>query len=121
MPSESSNPTVADLIERLTKIRERLFWLQSVWAVSLSPDVAFEADRYRDLFGDLADQLRKQDAEALDRLTAGHESLLFADASPKPTVPLAAQQLVELIGEVRNQRSHPRPPKPQDYALQNWP
>ena len=48
-----------NLAGRLTAIRERLFWLQAVWANSLSPDVAREADRYRELFRELADQLRQ--------------------------------------------------------------
>jgi hypothetical protein len=31
--------TVEDLVARLTAVRERLFWLQAVWATTLSDDV----------------------------------------------------------------------------------
>lgn len=112
---EDTPDSAANLEERLTAIRERLFWLQAVWTTTLSPDVAREADRYRELFRELADELRKQDPESVDRLVAGHEPLLLCDPSPpKPTVPIATQQLIELAFEVRGQRR--QSPKPQhDY------
>ena len=119
MPSESS---AQDLIVRLTAIRERLFRLQAVWATSLSPDVALEADRFRQLFHDLASQL--QDRREVDALIAGHEALLLCDPSPpKPSVPLAAQRWFELIGEVRSGHSPTPQPKPAGYVpdgLQNF-
>src|ERR1700692_3305317 len=99
---EVAPDTAANLVERLTAIRERLFWLAACWATTLSPDTAYEADAYRELFRELADQLRKQDSGALDRITAGHESLLFAESSPKPTLALAVQRWFELVGEIRN-------------------
>ena len=108
-PQPARDP--AKLVERLTKIRERLFWLAAVWANTLSPDVAYEADRFRQLFRDLADELRKQDADAADRLIRGHEALLLSDPMPKPTLPLRTQNWIEMAGEVR---STPRPaPKEQ--------
>ena len=108
---------VESLIARLTAIRERLFWLQAVWANSLSPDVALEADRYRQLFRDLADELRKQDSDAAERLIAGHEALLLAEPFPgKPKIPLAAQQWFEIVAELRAERPKPAAPKPPDYC-----
>src|SRR5437899_2488862 len=71
--------TAAELTARLTVIRERLFWLQAVWATTLSPDVYHEADKYRELFRDLGDQLSAIDPAALDRLIVGHEALLLAE------------------------------------------
>lgn len=106
----------ANLVERLLAIRERLFWLQAVWATTLSPDIAWEADRWRERFRSLADELRKHDAEALDRIVAGYESLLLAEPMRKPTIPLATQQLFELACEVRSERSQPAQPKPQGYV-----
>lgn len=114
---EDAPASVENLIARLTAIRDRLFWLQSVWAVSLSHDVAYEADSYRQVFRELSDQLRKQDADAADKLIAGHEALLLADLSPpKPTLPIATQRWFELAGEVRSERSQPPQPKPTGYV-----
>lgn len=119
MASET-NPTqpqnASDLVTRLLAIRERLFWLHACWATTLSPDIAFEADRYRELFRELGDELRKQDAGALDRITAGYEALLLAEPMPKPTIPLAAQQWHEIAAEVRNERSTPPEAKPIGYV-----
>lgn len=112
MPSDSSPQNV---IARLIAIRERLFRLQAVWTTSLSPDVALEADRFRQLFHDLASQI--QDRREVDALIAGHEALLLCEPTPpKPTVPMAAQRWFELAGEIRSERSRPEPPKPEGYV-----
>ncbi len=103
--------------QRLTQIRERLFWLQAVWSNTLSPDVAREADKYRELFHELAAHLNEHDPDAVDKLIRGHEALLLADPFPsKPTLPVAAQQWFELAGEVRNERSQLPKPKPDGYV-----
>lgn len=108
---------LTDLIARLERIKQRLFMLQSVWANTLSLDVAREADGHRELFRDLADALRKNDVDALDRITAGYESLLLAEPLPaKPTIPLETQQLFELTQEVRRERTKPTAPRPNDYV-----
>jgi hypothetical protein len=115
--AEQAPDSVDGLVVRLHAIRERLFWLQAVFANTLSPDVAMEADRYRELFRDLAEELRKQDAEALERITTGHENLLFAEPMPKkPTISLALQERFELIEEVRAQRPRPPEKKPDGYV-----
>jgi len=117
IPSESLNtPQRDDLIARLTAIRERLFWLAACWATTLSPDIAWEADRYRKLFHDLADELCKLDADAVDALIVGHEALLLAEPTSKPTIPLAAQRWHELAGEVRSAPAVPPKPKRDDYV-----
>ena len=114
MPSESSATT--DLVQRLLAIRERLFWLHAVWSTTLSPNVAMEADRYRKLFRELADELRQKDSAALEPIIAGYEALVFAEPIKKPIIPLAAQQWHELAGELRSQLSQPAPPpKPPGY------
>ena len=107
-------PLESNLVERLTAIRERLFRLQAMWAVTLSPDVALEADGFRKLFHDLASQV--QDRREVDALIAGHESLLLCEPTPKPTVPMSAQRWFELAGEVRSERRRPEAPKPQGYV-----
>ena len=95
--------SVEDLVSRLTAIRERLFWLQAVWATTLSHDVYQEADRYRQLFHDLGEQLKDKAADELDSLVAGHEALLLAEPiSQKPTLSLETQRWFELAAEVRN-------------------
>ena len=99
-PKVVDTATAEELTARLTAIRERLFWLQAVWATTLSPDVYQEANRYRDLFRTIGEQLNAIDPAALDRLVVGHEALLLAEpASPKPQISLAAQQWFELAGE----------------------
>ena len=109
--------SVPNLVARLMAIRERLFWLAACWANSLSPDIAYEADRYRALFRDLADELRKKDRDALEQITSGHENLLFAEPSPaKPSIPLMVQQLYELGSEVQSQHTQPPNPKPAGYV-----
>jgi hypothetical protein len=108
--------TIENLVARLTAIRERLFWLAACWATTLSPDIAREADRYRDLFHDVAEQLRKQDPEKVDALITGHEALLLAEPSSKPTLPSRWQQWFELAGEVRGERSQLPRPKPPGYV-----
>jgi hypothetical protein len=104
---QNAPDTVPNLVARLTAIRERLFWLTAYFATTLSADIAREADRYRELFQQVAEQLRKQDPDAVQKLVQGHESLLLAELSPRPTLPMAAQQWFELAGEVRNERSQP--------------
>ena len=94
-------------------MRERLFWLQACWATKLSPAIAWEADRFRKLFHDLSDELRKLDADALDTLIAGYKALLLAEPTTKPAIPLAAQRWHELGGEVRS-LGHVQP-KPDGY------
>jgi hypothetical protein len=107
--------SVENLVSRLQGIRERLFWLQAVWATTLSPDIAWEADRYRQLFRDLGDQLRKQDATALDRIVAGHEALLLAEPMrPKRSIPLETQRWAELRWAASQGRVRQTPSRPAD-------
>ena len=114
---ESNNAAQRDdLVARLTAIRERLFWLAACWATTLSPDIAWEADRYRKLFHELADELRKLDADAVSHLMEGYEALLCAEPMNKPTIPLAAQRWHELAGEVRSAPAVPQKRKPDGYV-----
>jgi len=114
---ESNNAAQRDdLVARLTAIRERLFWLAACWATTLSPDIAWEADRYRKLFHELADELRKLDADAVETLIVGHEALLLAEPTTKPTIPLAAQRWHELAGEVRSEPAVHQKRKPDGYV-----
>jgi hypothetical protein len=108
---------VEELIARLTAIRERLFWLQAVWANTLSPHVYYEAESYRILFQDLSEPLRGQDPAALDRIVAGHEALLLSEpGAPKPIVPLAPQKLFELAAETQSSRSVRPATNPSGYV-----
>lgn len=116
-PDDTPQDSPESLVARLTEIRDRLFWLQAVWTNTLSPDVAREADRYRELFRELSEQLRKLDPDAVDQLIAGHEALLLAEPSPpKPTIPRDAQRWFELTCELRGQRRQAPMPKPVGYV-----
>lgn len=111
-PVPVSDGSVPGLVARLTAIRERIWRLQAMFAVSLSHDCALEANRYLGLFQDLAQQLRAKDAGALDSLVRGHESLLLAPALPiKQSIPLSTQQLVELRWEAATQAPIRRAPE----------
>lgn len=116
-PAKADDASAEDLVARLTAIRERLFWLQAVWATTLSHDVYQEADRYRQLFHDLGEQLKAKAPDELDRLVAGHEALLLAEPiSQKPTLSLAMQRWFELAAEVRNMPSLEHPSHPNGYV-----
>jgi hypothetical protein len=109
--------TVEELVNRLTSIRERLFWLQAVWASTLSPDVYQGAERYRSLFQQLNGQLKQQDPAEADRLVAGHEAPLLSEpAAPRPRLSLATQHWFELAGEVRSARVVRAAPNPDEYV-----
>jgi hypothetical protein len=107
IPSEST-ATVAELVERLTAIRERIWRLRSVYAVTLSQDTAVEANQYVDLFQSLAAELRVRDADALEALTRGHEStLLSPPVTVRPTIPLATQMWCEMKWLAQRQPEEP--------------
>ena len=115
--SEQCDASVEDLVSRLTAIRERLFWLQAVWATTLSHDVYQEADRYRQLFHDLGEQLKAKAPDELDRLISGHEALLLAEPiSHKPTLSLANQRWFELAAEIRNPPAGGHSTQPDGYV-----
>ena len=116
-PATPGDASVEDLVARLTAIRERLFWLQAVWATTLSHDVYQEADRYRQLFHDLGEQLKAKAPDELDRLISGHEALLLAEPiSRKPTLSLANQRWFELAAEIRNPPAGSHSPQPDGYV-----
>ena len=70
-PAEDS---AEDLVKRLTAIRERLFWLTTVYATTLSHDVAYEADNYRRIFRELGHRLNAIDREAYERLVSSKQA-----------------------------------------------
>jgi hypothetical protein len=116
-PAKADDASAEDLVARLTAIRERLFWLQAVWATTLSHDVYQEADRYRQLFHDLGEELRAKAPDELDDLIAGHEALLLAEPiSQKPTLPLASQRMFELAGELQSTQTAKPQPRPAGYV-----
>jgi hypothetical protein len=111
---EAMNPAVSDLLKRALalsvdervafakQIRDHLFWLQAVWATTLSSDLYQEAEKFRAIFQELCGQLRQQDPAAANRLIAGHEALLLSEpAPPKPRISLATQNMIELVGEIQ--------------------
>jgi hypothetical protein len=103
----------AELVTRLEAIKDRIFRLHAVFAVSLSHDAAMEANRYLILFQDLALQLQAKDADALAALTLGHESLLLSPpVSVRQSIPLQTQRFVELRWEAMQSpaRREPKPP-----------
>jgi hypothetical protein len=116
-PVKIVDATVENLVARLTSIKERIFRLHAVYAVSLSLDVAVEANRYVILFQDLAVQLEAKAPDALAALTLGHEALLLSPPVPaKKSVPIEAQRIVELQWEISRApvRRAPTPPEVPD-------
>ena len=97
----SGTETAESLASRLAAIRERIWRLQALFAVSLSRDCAIEANQYLRLFQTLAQKLKEKDASAFDNLVRGHESLLISPAVPvKQTIRIETQKLCELRWEV---------------------
>ena len=109
--AEPADASVEDLVTRLTAIRERIWRLQSVFAVSLSQETAIEANKYLVLFQALAEQLKAKAPAELGRLVSGHESLLLSPPVPvKQTIPLDVQRFCEIRWEA-SQSPMRRPPK----------
>jgi hypothetical protein len=97
VPLQRDESSIDDLVQRLTLVREHIWRLQAMFAVSLSHDCAMDANRYLTLFQDIAQKLREKDPGALEEITRGHESLLLSPPiAVKQSVPLSTQNLVEL-------------------------
>lgn len=113
-PVPADDP-VANLVARLEAIRERIWRLQAVYAVSLSHDCAIEADRYLQLFQTLAEQLKARDAAAFGDLVRGHESLLLSSPVPvRQTIPLDVQRFCEIRWEAQQSPTRSTPTRPAD-------
>jgi hypothetical protein len=105
--------SVEELQERLTAIRERVFRLRALFAVTLSHDVALEADQYLRLFQRLGRELQARDKDKFDSLVTGFESLLLSPpVAVRPTVPLATQRLIEMRWEAMTSPAPPLPRRP---------
>jgi hypothetical protein len=97
----------------LTAIRERVFRLRALFAVTLSHDVALEADQYLRLFQRLGRELQARDKDKFDSLVTGFESLLLSPpVAVRPTVPLAIQRLIEMRWEAMTSPAPPPPRRP---------
>jgi hypothetical protein len=112
--SASASPaTTAELVERLTAIRERIWRLRAVFAVTLSHDAAVEADRYVEMFQSIGRELQAKDAGEYAALTRGHEALLESPpVTVRPTIPLAVQHLAEMRWEAATQARLRAPKRP---------
>jgi len=114
-PLPVPDDSVQSLVSRLAAIRERIWRLRAMYAVSLSHDCLMESDRYLTLFQDLAEKLREKDKAALEALTSGHESLLLSPPIPaKQNIPLSTQRLVEMRWEAMTQPTQRAPKRPAD-------
>ncbi|MGD0135264.1 MAG: hypothetical protein ABSE57_24725 [Bryobacteraceae bacterium] len=103
---EKQDATAEELVARLTAIRERIWKLRAMFAVTLSQDAALEADRYLRLFQQLGQELIAKDKGAFDSLVIGHEALLLSPPTTvRQTIPLATQRLVEMRWEAMTRRS----------------
>jgi hypothetical protein len=101
-----STATVPELVERLTAVRERIWRLRALFAVTLSHDAAIEANQYVKLFQSLGAELQAKDAAEFAKLTTGHEALLMSPpVTVRPTIPLATQLWCEMRWEAAQQRS----------------
>jgi hypothetical protein len=120
-PSEAS---VDDLVARLESIKDRIFRLQAVFAVSLAHDAAIEANRYLCLFQTIAADLKLKNPEALEKIVAGHEFAILSPAIPfKRTVSLDTQRMIELRWESQSgptRRELPKP-RPDGYVADGLP
>lgn len=100
-PEPKPDASSEELVARLESIKERIFRLRAVHAVSLSLDAATEANRYLILFQDLAQELRAKDPEALTALNLGYGATLNSPPVPvRQSIPLDTQKLIELRWEV---------------------
>jgi hypothetical protein len=107
VPSEST-ATVAELVERLTAIRERIWRLRALFAVTLSHDTAIEANQFVKLFQSLGAELQAKDPGEFAKLTAGHEALLTSPpVTLRPTIPLATQMWCEMKWLAQRQPEEP--------------
>jgi hypothetical protein len=111
LPPTPPDATVDELVGRLEKIKDRIFRLQAVFAVSLSLECAVEADRYLAIFQELAAELEKKDASALENVVRGHEAILHASpVHVRQRIPIELQRQCELRWEVNTspRRSTPK-------------
>jgi hypothetical protein len=113
-PPQPADATVEELVTRLEAIKDRIFRLRAVFAVTLSQDCAMEANRYLALFQTTATQLEEKDPDSLANITRGFESLLLSPPiQMKGTIPLETQRLVEQRWEI-SQSPRRRPPMQAD-------
>lgn len=92
--------SIEELVKRLTAIRERIWRLQAMFAVTLSHDCAMQANSYLQLFQILAEQLKAKEPDLVADLVRGHESLLLSPPVPvKETIPIDVQRWCELRWE----------------------
>ena len=111
-PPKIADATVEELVTRLMSIRERIFRLSAMFAVSLSWDCAVEANKFLTIFQALAAELKEKDESALEQITRGHEAVLLSPTIPvKQTIPIETQRLAELQWEV-NRTPARREPTP---------
>ncbi|MGA7869799.1 MAG: hypothetical protein WCA22_02770 [Candidatus Binatus sp.] len=109
------DPTPEELVSRLEAIKDRLFRLHAVFAVSLSHDCAMEANRYLEIFQELASELKKKDPQALERIVAGHEAMLNSPPiQMKQTIPLDTQRWCEIRWEASQSPIRHAPKRPAD-------
>jgi hypothetical protein len=112
-PPKPVDATVPELVVRLEAIKDRIFRLRAVFAVSLSWDCVIEANKYLTIFQDLAAELKLKDEKAFDQIVSGHEATLLSPILPdRRTVPIEVQRAVELRWEVSQApaRRAPTPP-----------
>lgn len=116
-PALVSDDSVDGLVARLTAIRERIWRLQSVFAVSLSQETAVEANSYLQLFQTLAEQLKQKDPIAFSSLVSGHKSLLLSPPiTVRQKIPLETQRLVEMRWQAATQPTPRAPKHPPGYV-----
>lgn len=107
-PKREAEPpdSVENLVQRMTAIRERIWRLRALFATTLSQDCAIEANRFLQLFQDLAAQLKTKAPEQLEELVRGHESLLQSPpVLVKPTISIQTQHWCEIRAEAQRSRA----------------
>jgi hypothetical protein len=104
--------TQDDLVASLKRIKARLAKLRAVFATTLSPEISRELDRWQARAHDLATVLLDRDPAALYQVISDDVDFFLTPPrrEARPRIPLAAQQMIELAWELR-QQPVPRPPE----------
>ena len=107
--SRHDQVSTQELASRLESIKKRITKLRAVFATSLSTEIARELDRWQARAHDLATVLLDKDPAVLYEVIK--DDVAFFLTPPrrvaKPRIPLATQQMVELLWEINQQLTPP--------------
>jgi hypothetical protein len=110
--SRHDQVSTQELASRLESIKKRITKLRAVFSTSLSAEISRELDRWQARAHDLATVLLDRDPAALYQVISDDVDFFLTPPrrEARPRIPLAAQQMIELAWELR-QQPVPRPPE----------